>query len=174
MTKLAQRERSLVPTYGLHMQQLFQQLYNLSYRLDWETHGLDGTVARWITGTIMEHVADSKYFMPKLRSARSLKEIVMEQHTLISEMEAAWEQVRVEAREEVREEVRRSGLLDMAAPWLTAAGLDRCTAAVARTSLEALPTGKDVGLVVAQGGDVGSALERLLTRGRSETEDGGF
>ena len=105
MTKLAQRGRDMIPAYALHMQQLFRQLYNLSCSRDWEAHGLDDTISRWITGTIMSYVTKDKYFAPNFRTANSLREIVMTQNTLVAEMEAGWDQVREGGR--ARGEERR-------------------------------------------------------------------
>ena len=194
MTKLAQRGRDMIPAYALHMQQLFRQLYNLSCSRDWEAHGLDETISRWITGTIMSYVTKDKYFAPNFRTANSLREIVMTQNTLEAEMEAGWDQVQVigevigeargevigEARGEVIGEARgqaiqhRLVLLELAAPHLTESALSRCSAALEQMDLAALPTVTEVARVSSRGGDGARPLERLLTLGRSDTEEGGF
>ena len=183
VAKLSRRGRDMIPAYALHMQQLFRQLYNLSCSRDWEAHGLDATVSRWITGTIMSHVANEKYvFTPNLRNAKSLEEIVMEQDTLVAEMEAGWDQVQAKGEEigEARGEVRgqaiqhRLVLLELAAPHLTESALSRCSAALEQMDLAALPTVTEVARVSSRGGDVASPLERLLTLGRSDTGEGRF
>ncbi len=170
MTKLAQRGRDMIPAYALHMQQLFRQLYNLSCSRDWEAHGLDETISRWITGTIMSYVTKDKYFAPNFRTANSLREIVMSKDTLVAEMEAGWDQV----REGGREEERRLMVLELAAPHLTESALSRCSAALEQMDLEALPTVTEVARVSSRGGDGAHPLERLLTLGRSDTGEGGF
>ncbi len=179
VAKLSRRGRDMIPAYALHMQQLFRQLYNLSCSRDWEAHGLDATVSRWITGTIMSHVANEKYFFtPNLRNAKSLEEIVMEQDTLVAEMEAGWDQVQVigevigEARGQAIQ--HRLVLLELAAPHLTESALSRCSAALEQMDLAALPTVTEVARVSSRGGDGARPLERLLTLGRNDTGEGGF
>ena len=190
MTKLAQRGRDMIPAYALQMQQLFRQLYNLSCSRDWEPLGLDETISRWITGTIMSYVTKDKYFAPNFRTANSLREIVMTQNTLEAEMEAGWDQVQVigevigEARGQAIGEVigeargqaiqHRLVLLELAAPHLTESALSRCSAALEQMDLEALPTVTEVARVSSRGGDGAHPLERLLTQGRSDTGEGGF
>ena len=183
VAKLSRRGRDMIPAYALHMQQLFRQLYNLSCSRDWEAHGLDATVSRWITGTIMSHVANEKYFFtPNLRNAKSLEEIVMEQDTLVAEMEAGWDQVQAKGEEigEARGQARgqaiqhRLVLLELAAPHLTESALSRCSAALEQMDLAALPTVTEVARVSSRGGDGARPLERLLTLGRSDTGEGGF
>ncbi len=151
-----------MPAYVRRMEELFRALYNLSIRRDWTAHGLDETVTRWIVDGIVASVADAGHFTPRLRAARSLEDIVMDAQTLTAELNEAWNQVRAESRAEGRAEGRRQDLLEMAAPHLSAAALDRCAAVLSRRDWEDLPPVTAV--VQALGGsNVPQTLETLLT-----------
>ncbi len=177
VSQLLKRGQAHIPVYVSRMQRLFQQLYNLSVARGWSNRGLDDTVTRWITHSIVASVADTGHFAPRLQSARSLEDLVMDTQTLTAELNEAWDQIRAEGHAEGHAEGyaegRRQDLLEMAAPYLSAAALDRCAAALSRRAGENLPSVNAV--VQALGGpDVPQTLEILLTGTSHEPDPGPY
>ena len=182
VSKLFQGGQAHMPAYVGRMEAFFQKLYNLSVRRNWSAHGLDETVTRWIKDGIVATVADTGHFTPRLRSARTLEEIVMDTQTLTAELNAAWEQIRAEGRAQGRAqgraenraeltEMRRRELLDAAAPYLSPETLHRCDRALSLRDWDDLPHVADVAAAIASD-DVPQALETLFTGVYTAPHDG--
>ena len=150
------------------LQKLFQQLYNLSRARGWLNADLDGTVLRWIVGSIVPPEIRSRW-----NSLQTLEDLAMSGQALTAEIDDVLDRVRLggrdegrdegreEGRDEGREEERRKSLLKVAGPYLDERTLTRCRAALEHRALPDLPDLEEV-LGIPTGPDVARQLERVL------------
>ena len=138
------------------LQNLFQQLYNLSRARGWLNADLDGTVLRWIVGSIVPPEIRSRW-----DSLQTLEDLAMNGQALTSEIDDVLDRVRMDTRAEVRAEVVRESLLKVAGLYLDESTLTRCGAALEHRALPELPDLEEV-LGILFGPDVDRQLERVL------------
>ena len=134
------------------LQNLFQQLYNLSRARGWLNADLDGTVLRWIVGSIVPSEIRSRW-----DSLQTLEDLAMNGQALTSEIDDVLDRVRMDTRAEER----RESLLKVAGLYLDESTLTRCRAALEHRALPDLPDLEEV-LGILFGPDVDRQLERVL------------